>query len=174
MAFRSDLRRQSLIFRSFAARLDPDGNEIPSDEEEELERVRAEYRIQAQSRPRAPRVVPMGGVDARPAVLHALHAPTTSASLMPDDDDVSPDGVPRVRLGPRDVGAVHGSVMDSVMTVDSLRRGMSSASLFDSVPARPFCANPLPMPLEEMVWTAPKTKHSRLVRIPKYASLAGR
>jgi len=32
---------------SFAARLDPDGNEIPSDEEEELERSRTEYRIRA-------------------------------------------------------------------------------------------------------------------------------
>jgi hypothetical protein len=35
-----------------SARLDPDGNEIPADEEEELERSRTEYRIRALERAR--------------------------------------------------------------------------------------------------------------------------
>lgn len=57
------------------ARLDPDGNEISSEQEEELERARSEYRIQART--------------ADPGVHW-----TTLTSLSPDDDD----GIPRVRL----------------------------------------------------------------------------
>jgi len=37
---------------AFSVRLDPDGNEIPADEEEELERSRTEYRIRALERAR--------------------------------------------------------------------------------------------------------------------------
>jgi len=45
-------KTNSLIFLFKTARLDLDGNEIPWDEEEELERSRTEYRVQALQRVR--------------------------------------------------------------------------------------------------------------------------
>ncbi|GLB36543.1 hypothetical protein LshimejAT787_0308310 [Lyophyllum shimeji] len=151
------------------ARLDPDGNEIPSDEEEELERVRTEYRVWAQSRPRAP-VFTRDRVASHPG-FHSLQAATTSTSLSPDEDTGPPDGVPRVRLSARDHQPHYGSVMDSVITVDSVRKEQT-------LPGPPFLApfppNPLPMPVEEMVWSPPKRKTPRVVTIPRHASLAGR
>lgn len=46
---------------AFSARLDPDGNEIPADEEEELERSRTEYRIRALERARQNIATTQGG-----------------------------------------------------------------------------------------------------------------
>ncbi|RDB29033.1 hypothetical protein Hypma_015111 [Hypsizygus marmoreus] len=156
------------------ARLDPDGNEIPSDEEEELERVRAEYRVQAQSRPRPPNNLFGTGFDARPGLLQSLHAPTTSTSLAPDDDaDLNEDVIPRVRLNARDSRPFVGTVMDSVIAVDTLCKDAAPA-VYSSPPVSPFCPYPLPMPLEEMVWSAPKTRPTRVVRVHKHANLAGR
>ncbi|KAF8060997.1 hypothetical protein FPV67DRAFT_1673823 [Lyophyllum atratum] len=148
------------------ARLDADGNEIPSDEEEELERIRAEYRIQAQSRSRGPISTRDGGDRSG---FHPLQATTTSTSLSPDEENTITESIPRVRLNARDQRPFYGSVMDSVITVDCLRREESLPSY-----ATPFCANPLPMPIQEMVWSPPKRKASRVVTIPKHASFAGR
>ncbi|KAG6868254.1 hypothetical protein C0993_005828 [Termitomyces sp. T159_Od127] len=58
------------------ARLDPDGNEIPVEQEEELERARSEYRLQVRTADSGVRL-------------------TTLTSLTPDNDD---GRIPRVRL----------------------------------------------------------------------------
>jgi hypothetical protein len=127
---------------SSSARLDPDGNAIPSDEEEELERSRAEYRIRAlyQARASAAAVTSRAerrahsGVDVPPAAH--LHAHPDAEHLVTrthnaDDHPVREAASPRVRLNSRDPAAVHGgqgqgqprvgfgTVMDSVLAVDS-------------------------------------------------------
>ncbi|KAF7306495.1 hypothetical protein MIND_00440800 [Mycena indigotica] len=123
------------------ARLDQDGNAIPSDEEEELERERAEYRVRAMQQTR----------EANPDAWSLATRPTVS-----HDEDGQLSRVPRVHLnaGP---GVVlpprtgYGSVLDSVLAVDNRR---SRASRVRNIPtdvpygsAEPFVVNPLPMPL---------------------------
>ncbi|KAG6919543.1 hypothetical protein DXG01_004206 [Tephrocybe rancida] len=144
------------------ARLDADGNEIPSEEEEELERARAEYRRHAQSQ--------RGPVQITDPGYHSLQAPTTSASLTPGDgeDDPMAGLMPRVRLGHLGSRDYHGSVMDSVMKVDLI-----SVEQRAPVPVAPFRPNPLPTPIDDMIWTPPKRKH-RVKGVAKTASFAGR
>ncbi|KAG5353882.1 hypothetical protein C0989_001135 [Termitomyces sp. Mn162] len=114
------------------ARLDPDGNEIPF-EQEELERARSEYRLEAQSR----------------------NAVTTSTSLVPGDDD---GRIPRVRL----------SYTNMKKSVDSKSPEKGSIGSLE-----PFHPCPLPIPLEDMIWT-PSRKSLRVNRVSKHASFAGR
>ncbi|KAF5377256.1 hypothetical protein D9615_006366 [Tricholomella constricta] len=146
------------------ARLDADGNEIPSDEEEELERIRAEYRIQAQTRPRT--YYHTTEAQSHPG-FHSLQAATTSTSLIPDESASILGSIPRVRLNVRDSRLSYESVKQPVAAVDVITRKETSYS--SSV----FC-NPLPMPIEEMVWSPPKRKPPRVVTVPGHASLAGR
>jgi len=163
------------------ARLDADGNEISTDEEEELERVRAEHRVRRslyQSRPIAPTQVD-------PASDNAT-APTSGQSLIqatrpPEFDD--PD-----RVHGRDPRTL---ALDSVLLLDRARRAFSPGSnpsaassgditvtefpeMFGS--PNPFVVDPLPMPLDAMVPVGDTVCKERtaLGIVPKYASWAGR
>ncbi|KAG5646073.1 hypothetical protein DXG03_004496 [Asterophora parasitica] len=139
------------------ARLDADGNEIPSDEEEEFERVRAEYRVQALTRPHShDRTLE---AQSHPG-FHSLQAATTSASLSPDEGSI-----PRVRLNVREPRPVAKKTVTSIKT----KRNLETTDVSSFV----FC-HPLPMPLEEMVWSPPTRKAPSVVMAPKHASLAGR
>ncbi|KAG6866262.1 hypothetical protein C0991_006849 [Blastosporella zonata] len=144
------------------ARLDADGNEIPSEEEEQLERARSEYRRHAQSQ-RSPQEY---------SSVYTLQAPTTSTSLTPSEgeDDPMTGPRPRVRLAARGSMDHYGSVMDSVAKVDANAITVEKRS---PSPVVPFYPNPLPTPIEEMVWAPPKRK-LRVNSVSKYASFAGR
>lgn len=169
------------------ARLDADGNEIPSDEEEEIERIRAEDRVRAQNHPRPLVAAPTQGIEVRPR-LHSLHSPmpNTRTGISPDEDlTFDADNPPRVHLGPHDSRASYGNVLDSAITVDSPRRYASTSRSSRrqpkpveqyTPPARPFCANPLPMPLEEMVPVRKSNKNDppRVVIVSERAIFAGR
>ncbi|KAJ7071383.1 hypothetical protein C8F01DRAFT_1110320 [Mycena amicta] len=179
------------------ARLDPDGNAIPSDEEEELERERSEYRVRALYQARASAAAVSNRVEreAQSSVevpdSGAFSNLVTRTSVFPDDGyegGIHPR--PRVRLGSRETTNAfppprmgYGSVMDSVLAVDTRPPRQASTRRVDiptDVPygsAEPFVIDPLPIPLSEMVpWgTKHKNRVSMVgVRVSKNAAFAGR
>ncbi|KAG6814449.1 hypothetical protein H0H92_007453 [Tricholoma furcatifolium] len=129
------------------ARLDPDGNEIPSEEEEALERTRTEIRLRRQT--------PLDLPPTDPG-YHALPAPTTSTSITPDDTD---SRVPRVRLN-------NSAMQAKADTAATGYRHSTRSSV------APFLPNPLPMPIEDMIWTPPSRRPLRPNRVPRNASFA--
>lgn len=139
------------------ARLDPDGNEIPSDEEEELERVRAELRVNAQYPSRGP-----------------LHSNITVPHEY--ESTLRADNLPRsgLDLVDPDLSWSSGNTPDLVPTVASrieppVHQPVSQLS--------PFCVNPLPMPVESMVMCSKKVQRDNCLRtiiVARHASLAGR
>jgi hypothetical protein len=154
------------------ARLDPDGNEIPSDEEEELERIRAELRVNAQLPPRNSLAPPVDGIDIRPR-LHSLHP----NPAIPHEYELSlrADHAPRSALDPRyrDAGWSDGSILDLVPTSAHYNQPSLHRSVSQHPPFRP---NPLPMPLEAMVTPSKRVQRhgQHIIRVVRHASLAGR
>ncbi|KDR85263.1 hypothetical protein GALMADRAFT_234020 [Galerina marginata CBS 339.88] len=129
------------------ARLDPDGDEISSNEEEELERSRTEYR------------------------LRALHRARQIAAAQNNDmrSEYPYGGLYRDYNGQR---TLYGSVLDSTMTVQG-RRHFSNLDEGNSIPLH---VDPLPMPLVSMV-TTPECPPDDIyveIDVPKLACLAGR
>ncbi|KAF7310515.1 hypothetical protein HMN09_00594100 [Mycena chlorophos] len=176
------------------ARLDQDGNAIPSDEEEELERERSQYRIRAMYHARASAAAVSDRVerDAQSGVelpdAGAFSNLVTRTSVSPYE----PNMRPRVHLGSREqlheafpaprLG--YGSVMDSVLAVDNRppRHGSRPPrpTIRTDVPygsAVPFVVDPLPIPLSEMMPGGKgKDRMQQLVgiRVSKGAGFAGR
>ncbi|KAG6891111.1 hypothetical protein C0995_014201 [Termitomyces sp. Mi166 len=140
------------------ARLDPDGNEIPF-EQEELERARSEYHLQAGLEMQSPN----SPVQTTDPGFHSFQTLITSTSLAPDDDD---DGIPRVRLNNSGSRQYRRSVKENV-DLKSLEKSITS-------PVKPFRPCPLPTPLEDMTWTPPSRKPLRANKVSKNASFAGR
>jgi hypothetical protein len=177
------------------ARLDPDGNEIPSDEEEELERERSQRRLrmlyQARANASAAAIVDPAEAamhESRIAVARAnarslVPVTRTSISHGPEDDANVTDNFPRVRLNSRDPRAALSSV-ESIISIDNARRyDRSSTGRLEYVDpeivgsAAPFTVDPLPMPLTQMVPVMSKARNqvgTQGIRLPKHASLAGR
>ncbi|KAJ7022039.1 hypothetical protein C8F04DRAFT_1049311 [Mycena alexandri] len=129
------------------ARLDPDGNAIPSDEEEELEHARAEYRIRsAAARPPVASQRSQSSIDAleHERNVGAFSNLITRTSISPDDYPTRETASPRVRLNSRDAVV-------------------------------PFVIDPLPIPLSEMMPPRNEPK-ARLVgaRVSRNAGFAGR
>ncbi|KAF8167838.1 hypothetical protein B0H34DRAFT_683273 [Crassisporium funariophilum] len=144
---------ENLLPRRGWARLDADGNEIPPNEEEELERSRTEYRVRALQRSRE------------------LTATTHPSRMPPYVQGPSGHHPPR---------NTYGSVMDSTLNVQYLRQ---PASLPQPQPQHqhqtftPLYVDPLPMPLASMVMTPKKMEQEDLyvdIFVPGYACLAGR
>ena len=142
----------TFMFRVFvthylSARLDPDGNEIPPSEEEELERSRTEYRIRALHRARE-------------------HASRSDDSNEHHSRMYQPNGVQRV---------AYGSVMDATLNIQDRRRQQPEfAHRDDQVP---FYVDPLPMPLSSMVMKPELTEQNEPcvdIIVPRDACLAGR
>ncbi|KAJ6569656.1 hypothetical protein B0H19DRAFT_1136492 [Mycena capillaripes] len=175
------------------ARLDPDGNAIPSDEEEELERSRAEYRVRALYQARASAAAVASRVERRaqssidvpghPDVDNGGAFSITRTSISPDDYPARETSSPRVRLNSRDnVSAQrlgYGTVMDSVLAVDN-RQTQSTHSDYNlySAPygsSEPFLVDPLPIPLSQMMPSKNEQK-GRLtgIRVSRNAGFAGR
>ncbi|KAJ7293822.1 hypothetical protein C8J57DRAFT_38562 [Mycena rebaudengoi] len=163
------------------ARLDPDGNAIPSDEEEELERSRAEYRLRA-LRTAPPAVVPahrrtQGSVDAsaQQESRGGFSNLITRTSVSPDDSRETTS--PRVRLNSREAPNMRlgfGTVMDSVMSIDNRpRQGHRTGPANTYGSAVPYVVDPLPMPLSEMV-TVKSDQNGHGIRVSRNACLAGR
>ncbi|KAF7319901.1 hypothetical protein MKEN_00773400 [Mycena kentingensis (nom. inval.)] len=185
------------------ARLDQDGNPIPSEEEEELERHRSEYRLRAlyQARASAAAVANRVERDAQSSVevpdASAFSNLVTRTSVSPDDGyDTVSSRRPRVRLNSRNDSSLfppprvgYGTVMDSVLAVDNRPPRSNStarpvrrfADIPTNVPygsAEPFVIDPLPMPLDEMMPRSPPRKKvasaAGWVRVSRDAGLAGR
>ncbi|GBE78512.1 predicted protein [Sparassis crispa] len=129
------------------ARLDRDGNEIPTDEEEEYERNRAQMRSRALA------------LSSRQAVRRTELAlaelplpPPPPLSLQPTTQTLfwqSPgDSNVRVRLGPFPGTDMDGNVVPDSDDSATLREGPSQPRYFGS--AVPFTPSPLPLPLVEV------------------------
>ena len=134
------------------ARLDPDGNEIPSDEEEELERYRTEYRLRATTtRSHAASSAPSYGLP--PADL--ARAPVYGhGSVM---DSVA-------------------SVRDPYHHRSSRRQQYQSSVMpRNKEVAVDHLCSPLPTPLKEMMDPDVRShKNESLMVVPPMASFAGR
>lgn len=119
------------------ARLDPDGDEIPWDEEQGLERSRTDYRMRVLQRSRE---------DSNdPAILR------------------------------HDGRTFHGSVLDSMLSVPATRpRTDQWRSPTSNTSSRPFCVDPLPMPLSSMITKEHQNDYHPDVIVPRHESLAGR
>ncbi len=144
-----------------AVRLDADGNEVPPDEEREIERVRTEHRIRAPGHAR--RGAPGGGAGAGGAAqapasmrgsLHQFFGPSYEAS--------------RTAQPARRAEALP----DDGADVDVEMQAVAA-----TVVVRPLYVDPLPMPLAAMVADAqrpasPATR--KAIVVPPHACLAGR
>ncbi|KAJ6626925.1 hypothetical protein B0H10DRAFT_1997236 [Mycena sp. CBHHK59/15] len=178
------------------ARLDPDGNAIPSDEEEELERSRAEYRIRALYQARASAAAVTSSAERR--AQSGIDVPghlnfdsdrnaarfanlVTRTSISPDDYPTRESTSPRVRLNSRDSYPGQrlgfGTVLDSVLSVDNRPRQTqtngSGMLIYGS--SVPFVVDPLPIPLSDMMSKNTDQK-GRLtgIRVSRHAGFAGR
>ncbi|KAJ6574012.1 hypothetical protein DFH09DRAFT_1078939, partial [Mycena vulgaris] len=148
------------------ARLDHDGNAIPSDEEEELERSRAEYRVRALYQARASAAAVTSRAERR--AQSSIDVPTldnersggafsnliTRTSVSPDDYPTRETTSPRVRLNSRDSVSGQrqgfGTVIDSVLAVDNRPRQAQAGSdpyTTSYGSSAPFVVDPLPIPL---------------------------
>lgn len=144
------------LFNAFLiARLDLDGDEIPYDEEEALERSRTEYRIRALYQAQASRS------DTIPELAR-------NSNDFPSYSDYTS----------RDTRRYHGSVIDGVLNVPNDGYQFIPADTWSPDPQpsrRSVRVNPLPMPLSEMVQMPPKSHEDRyIISVPRHASLAGR
>ncbi|KAF8887787.1 hypothetical protein BD779DRAFT_1526136 [Infundibulicybe gibba] len=151
------------------ARLDPMGNEIPLDEEQELERIRAEARVRALAssallRPTGP--VPGG----RMRTMSLL--PSEPVSLQ-QESVLFADTFPTMAVYQTTIGAdeTGPDPPSPESPLDYTNEFMSPG------PVVPFCSNPLPMPLSEMM-PKPRDPTRRnttgYIKVPSNASFAGR
>ncbi|PBL00455.1 hypothetical protein ARMGADRAFT_1072810 [Armillaria gallica] len=158
------------------ARLDADGNEIPYDEEEEIERNRFHQRLRTHER----------RLTAQPVTEPSLQrlsdlVPVTQTSISADDD-ATIYRRPRVRLGRLEGG--------DAFEYNRASLDLSSGQYDYLYPSRrtapsnedpeyygsdvPFYVDPLPMPLSDMVSSPSSRLEKSAVRVHKNASLAGR
>ncbi|KAJ7151524.1 hypothetical protein C8R46DRAFT_486277 [Mycena filopes] len=172
------------------ARLDRDGNAIPSDEEEELERARSEYRVRsAAERPAMASRAERRAQSSIDGLEHersggAFSNLITRTSISPDDYPTRETASPRVRLNSRDaVGPGgqrlgFGTVMDSVLSVDTRPRHTPSLNIYGEYTygsSVPFVIDPLPIPLSEMTTSRKESKgRFAAVRMSRNAGFAGR
>lgn len=158
------------------ARLDADGNEIPYDEEEEIERNRFHQRLRTHER----RLTAQPVTEPSSQRLSDL-VPVTQTSISADDD-ATIYRRPRVRLGRLEGG--------DPFEYNRASLDLSSSQYDYLYPSRrtapsnedpeyygsdvPFYVDPLPMPLSEMVSSPSSRLEKSAVRVHKNASLAGR
>jgi len=164
------------------ARLDADGNEITTDEEDEIEHVLAQSRVRALAQVRAsassatPTLSPMELGAARRETLVPMTR-TSITHVWDDDDEVTA----RVRINsPRqtaisplttDANGIASETSTSSHPITQTRSINRSHRSFEA-----FVADPLPMPLVDMM-PRPRTldrQYPRTVKVHKYANLAGR
>jgi hypothetical protein len=153
-----------LIFPALA-RLDADGNEIPTDEEDALERARAQVRVREQS--------------FSSQNLFQMVRDRLSAAERPNEEiDSSSTTQPSVP------GAIdENSVPQTRVRINS-PEAMETDSSFDQSDFlttqrfSPYHVNPLPMPLEDMVVSyskpQPRVYSAEIVQVSRFAHLAGR
>ncbi|KAK0198975.1 hypothetical protein F5146DRAFT_1021652 [Armillaria mellea] len=158
------------------ARLDADGNEIPYDEEEEIERNRFYQRLRTHERRLTAQPVAEPSLQ-RPSDL----VPVTQTSIYADDD-ATISRRPRVRLGRLEGGDPfeynRASLDLSSGQYDYLYPSRRTAPLNEDPEYYgsdvPFYVDPLPMPLSEMVSSPSFRLEKSAIRVHKNASLAGR
>ncbi|KAJ7655297.1 hypothetical protein DFH06DRAFT_1202163 [Mycena polygramma] len=165
------------------ARLDANGNAIPSEEEEELERNRAEYRVRALYQARAAAATVASRAELRHAQssfdvpphpdadnLAAFADLITRTSVSPDDYPSRETASPRVRLNAVTAQrSGFGTVMDSVLAVDNRP---PRDNFYGST--TPFVVDPLPIPLSEMMPSKNEKGRVMGIRVSRNAGLAGR
>jgi hypothetical protein len=157
------------------ARLDPDGNEIPTDEEEEIERTRSQFRVRALHNARSSSHI-------QPDVTTLMPVTRTSILHEPGDEEVA-----RVRINAQDSTRYTPSVADRSRRPGGVSSGhrptnstaetvvLHSPHLFGS--SLPFLVDPLPMPLDDMISCksqSSNTDRGKEVIVFKQAIWAGR
>ncbi|KAK0466386.1 uncharacterized protein EV420DRAFT_827679 [Desarmillaria tabescens] len=158
------------------ARLDADGNEIPYDEEEEIERNRLHQRLRTHER----RLTTQPIIEPSSQRLSDL-IPVTQTSIYADED-ATIYRRPRVRLGRLEGGdpfEYNRTSLDlSPGQYDYLYPSRHTAPSNEGPEYYgsdvPFYVDPLPMPLSEMVSSPSLRRKKSAVRVHKNASLAGR
>ncbi|KAK0208884.1 hypothetical protein DFS33DRAFT_1306180 [Desarmillaria ectypa] len=166
---------ESTTHRRHWARLDADGNEIPYDEEEEIERNHF-HRLRTHER----RLTAQPVIEPSSQRLSDL-VPITQTSIYADDD-ATIYRRPRVRLGRLEGG--------DLFEYNRASLDLSSGQYDYLYPSRrtapsnedpeyygsnvPFYVDPLPMPLSEMVSSPSSRLKKNAIRVHKNASLAGR
>lgn len=166
---------------TYIARLDPNGNEIPADEEEELERNRSQGRVRALYNARAT----ASSTNMQPDTTTLM--PITRTSIYEANEE---ENVARVRINAQDSTRY---MMSPAVTLGRSRHlldvpnGHRSAHLdaemvvpylpdmFGS--SIPFLVDPLPMPLDDMVTFKSLSSHvdrGRGLVVPRQTIWAGR
>jgi hypothetical protein len=146
------------------ARIDLDGNEIPTDEEDALERTRAQIRVREQSLPPQNmfQVVRLAAAAERLSEESVL-LPTTQPSS-PGVIDENPIPYIRVHINGRG------------LTATDVSFDQSDSS--NTQPPSSYRVNPLPMPLADMVDSYPKPQprvhDAKTIKVSRVAHLAGR
>lgn len=156
--------------------LDADGNEIPYDEEEEIERNRIHQRLRTHER----RLTTQPVIEPSTQRLSDL-VPVTQTSIYADDD-ATIYRRPRVRLGRLEGGdlfeynraSLDLSIGQNDYLYPSRRTAPSNEDPEYYGSDVPFYVDPLPMPLSEMVSSPSLQLEKSAVRVHKNASLAGR
>ncbi|KAH7929364.1 hypothetical protein BV22DRAFT_1125810 [Leucogyrophana mollusca] len=138
------------------ARINADGDEIPSDEEEEIERTRARSRMR------------LSHPDGRSS--EETFVPYTRTSI-PHSSEYEPS-VARVHINPQQTSSALYFFTPPEMSIIIKEE---SISLHADLPPR-YPLDPLPTPLSQMMPSPAALNHSppRIIAVPKHASLAGR
>lgn len=162
------------LFLPIIARLDADGNEIPTEEEEALERARAQIRIRDQDQSHSALTM-FQMVRDRVFVdrNEERHLVPTTQSPGPEHS-ASPSPNVRVYINStgilmRDVASVGMLGTDVAMPDEPAAPQISS----------PYHTNPLPMPLEDMVDASYSKRHphvngAKRLKVSRFAQFAGR
>lgn len=170
------LSQQTQLFTCFTARLDADGNEITTDEEDELERSRARSRVRALAQIRSsntsdqPAMSPIEiGASRRETLI-----PMTRTSVPNSWDGAGATARVRIRSSRHAMAQAvashsNGTIQDAHATPTHSWNFSTSRSTFMQV-------DPLPMPIVDMI-SQPSVQRKpclSIVRVDKYAGLAGR
>ncbi|KII94401.1 hypothetical protein PLICRDRAFT_50369 [Plicaturopsis crispa FD-325 SS-3] len=148
------------------ARLDRDGNEIPADEEAQLEGARARARMQALSEGRLTQSLsPHGGEMDPVRPPRREFRPTTRSSMV--DSTRQPDVV-RVRINSWRSARLPSSDEAAAM----MAAAFASSETHSSAPREPI--NPLPMPLDAMVLSPRVPDPPRAIVVHEHSNFAGR
>lgn len=177
------------LITTLAARLDRDGNEIPTDEEEEYERHRAHMRIRAQ-------VLASGNTSALTSTeaitlpppppanqrFSYVFTPTTRGDLAPEPPQSYDSAAIRVRLSARSRDAVDATRARIRARTAQRATELVGVPTYDLAaperyyPSVPFRASPLPWAPVDLTPSTSRTKERAIVRVRASTSspIAGR
>lgn len=146
-------------------RLNRDGDEIPTDEEEEIERARTEQRIRNSES--SWRDAPPSSTS-RTRLEYLPDAPATRSVFTDDEESAENDVRVRLNIPPRQ--SMRGSVRRMEEIIAAMRKVGEGQRVEEKVffgTSEPYYLDPLPVSLEEMVSSegAPRARYQPLEEI---------